>query len=233
MKDPILREGYLAGVRAERDEIERFIEQEIVGAKTHLERCDHGAYATTCAVSCPRARVILALKAQIDEARAEIDRLKQQWAKATELFNIAPSPTNFIPTFLPISKELDEALARAEKAEKELNDYKTLHERSVALVFPGERDTPGAYLKMLRDAEAERDNALAQLKIYKIIHDRLKTNCNEWEKVARVLSADNIKMRQGFAEILSWTDVIFTPERIRELARYALKNLEKTMDDDK
>jgi FtsZ-binding cell division protein ZapB len=39
----------------------------------------------------------------------------------------------------------------------ELNDYKLLHRQSVMLVFPGERDSPGAYRKMLRDAEAERD----------------------------------------------------------------------------
>lgn len=51
----------------------------------------------------------------------------------------------------------DACQARIESLEKELAEYKDLHHRTVSLVMPGERDSPGAYMKLLRDAQRENE----------------------------------------------------------------------------
>lgn len=80
----------------------------------------------------------------------------------------------------------------------ELEDMLLLHHRTVALVFPGERDSPGAYRKLLADAEHERDTALATI-------DELVKNCSEHDDREEVLRSalERIKKESESSAFLS------------------------------
>lgn len=78
--------------------------------------------------------------------------------------------------------ELIEALERSRnKLRAELNEYKELHERSVALVFPGERDTPDSYLKILRDAERECDKLRTELAAARMVIEAARSVEMNWK----------------------------------------------------
>lgn len=86
-----------------------------------------------------------------------------------EIKRVRFNEPNEIIGFVEDLKSLDRLIQfhneEMEGVENELQDYKNLHRRTVELVIPGERDSPGAYRKLLKDAEDERDKLVEALKI--------------------------------------------------------------------
>lgn len=141
-----------------------------------------------------------------------------------------------------LRRERDAALARETALETlnnkvlaERDDLLLLHTRTVSLVFPGERDSPGAYRKLLKDAEdglaaARAESEATQLRM---ANERLES---EWafmkdrnslrEKLAA--AKETLERIKGTttATISNSTGTIFTHRSESSwIAEYALAKL--------